>query len=194
MFVRVALDTGFRKSELLGLGTTSVETISRGGVEHKMLSLGRYTTKNDKPRMVPCTAAVRALIPTLNAQAIGGKWFPLGQGAWLMWDRIREDVKEMGGDIDEVGIHTLRHTCLTRLAKGGMELQRLSMWAGHSDVSITARRYSHLDAADLLGGVDLLGATATSEIISDANPETSGYQNQYVNGGNRAELGTPSLQ
>ncbi len=42
-----------------------------------------------------------------------------------------------------------------------MELQRLSMWAGHSDVSITAKRYSHLDASALAGGIGILGTVPT---------------------------------
>jgi integrase len=194
MFLRVALDTGFRKGELLILGPHSVIQLQKNGVDHLFLSLPRYDTKTNKPRVVPCSAAVARLIPALNAQAPNGLWFPLGQGAWLMWDRIREDVKAMGGDIDEVGIHTLRHTCLTRLARGGMELQRLSMWAGHSDVSITARRYVHLDASALLGGVELLGATPAQDGKQDADPELSFFSNPSVDRGNRAECGTVTVQ
>lgn len=194
MFLRVALDTGFRKGELLILGPSSVQVIQHRGQEHQMLGLPRYETKNGKPRMVPCSAAVAALIPALNAQAVGGRWFPLGQGAWLMWDRIRDDVKAMGGNIDDVGIHTLRHTCLTRLARGGMELQRLSMWAGHSDVSITARRYVHLDASALLGGVSLLDANDTLSGNHLQDEETSVLSNYSMGDANRAGLGTARLQ
>lgn len=191
MFVRVLIDEGFRRSEALQLGPESVVNLDVDGQPYPFLQLDRYKTKNGKPRLVPCTPAVRELIPALNAQAHAGRWFPLDASAWYMWDNIRADVKEMGADIDDVGLHTLRHTCITRLAQGGMELQRLSLWAGHSDVSITAKRYSHIDATDLLRG---LGTVPTSGDNWNDNPELSAQRNYSVNEGNRAEAGTARLQ
>lgn len=193
MFVRVLLDTGFRRSEALLLGPKSVVMVKVGGVPIPYLSLPQYTTKNDKPRMVPCTAAVEALLSILDSQAIEGRWFPLDASAWYMWDNIRQDVKKAGGDIDDVGLHTFRHTCITRLALGGMELQRLSMWAGHSDVSITAKRYSHLSAQALAGGVAILGTAPTNGDNLDANPELSAQANVSKAGVNRAQDGTARL-
>ncbi|MCT8002347.1 tyrosine-type recombinase/integrase [Sphingomonas sanguinis] len=105
-----------------------------------------HKTKNGKAHMVPATDTVVALLDTLNKQAVGGCWFQLDSN-------IHNDVKAMGHDIGDVGLHILRHTCITRLAFGGMELQRLSMWAGHSDVSIITKQYSHLDASALAGGI-----------------------------------------
>lgn len=194
MFIRVMLDTAFRKGEMYILGPHSVQYLRAGNQERMFLGLPRYGTKNGKPRLVPCTAAVEALVPTLNGQAVGGRWFPMESTCFLMWNAIRKDVKAMGGNIDDVTIHTFRHTCLTRLAKAGMELQRLSLWAGHSDVSITARRYSHLDASDLIGGVDLLGTLPTSKGKQDRDPELSVISNPSIAGGNRAELGTLTVQ
>ncbi len=90
-------------------------------------------------------------------------------------------MKAAGGDIDDVVLHTLRHTCITRLALGEMELRRLSMWAGHPDVSITAKRDSHRSAQALAlapaGGVDILGTAPTYGDSSDTLPETSARRN-----------------
>ncbi|WP_296675713.1 site-specific integrase [Novosphingobium sp.] len=200
MFVRVLLDTAFRRSEGLMLGPDSVTTIMHGDQAHTVLMLPIYSTKNDKPRIVPATAAVAALIPALDAQAVTDqrtgkrRWFPMDASAWYMWSNIRDDVKALGGDISDVGLHTLRHTCLTRLAKGGMELQRLSMFAGHSSVTITAERYSHLDAADLLGAVAILGTppAVTGNLVG--HPELSAKGNYQSSSGNRANLGTVTVQ
>lgn len=147
--------------------------------------------------MVPATPAVAALIPALNAQAETDKqgklrWFPT-DGVWYMWSNIRDDVNKLGGNIDDVGLHTLRHTCITRLGLSGMELQRLSMWAGHSDVSITAKRYNHLNAEALLRGVAILSNPANR---GNSTPDTapSAIQNLQDNGGKRANLGTGTVQ
>jgi integrase len=200
MFIRVLIDTAFRRGEALILGPHSVtEVTDDDGEVHLCLALPEYMTKSDKPRMVPMTQTLVDMIPALNAQALPDKdtgvsrWFPLDASAWYMWSNIRDDVKKLGSDIDDVGLHTLRHTCITRLALGGMELQRLSMWAGHSDVSITSKRYSHLDVAALLGGKAILSNPANGG-KSTPNPDPSGNRNYSVSGGNRAEAGTISLQ
>jgi integrase len=193
MFVRVLLDTGFRRGEGLLLGPDSVEVLTVGERKHPFLSLPRYQTKNGKPRMVPCSAAIIELLPELNAQAVDGKWFPLAGTAFYMWQGIRDDVKAMGGNIDDVGLHTLRHTCITRLAQGGMELQRLSLWAGHSDVSITAKRYSHINAADLLRGGWQLASNPAPAANLLCLGEQSAKGNSLVSGGNRDNLGTAHL-
>jgi integrase len=169
--------------------TEPVEVLTADDEDMVFIGLPRYATKNDKPRLVPATQAVIDLIPTLNAQAVPDKatgqlrWFPLDASAWYMWDNVRHDVKLLGGDIDDVGLHTLRHTCITRLAKGGMELQRLSMFAGHSSVMITASRYSHLQAQDLADAARILSIPAKTAMGNFLSP-----------GGNRAEAGTPTVQ
>lgn len=193
MFIRVLIDTGFRRGEALILGPDSVVSLRVEGQEQPFLALPEYQTKSDKPRMVPATPTVAALFDQLNAQAVNGRWFPLAASAWYMWSNVRDDVKAMGGNIDDVGLHTLRHTCITRLALGGMELQRLSMWAGHADVSITASRYSHLSAQALFGGVAILSNPANAD-NSDAIPDKSALRNYSVNGGNRDTAGTVTVQ
>jgi hypothetical protein len=60
--------------------------------------------------------------------------------------------------------------------------------------SMTANRYSHLNAQTLLGGVALLASNPPSAGIDPSNPEMSGLWNQSETGGNRAELGTVTIQ
>lgn len=115
---------------------------------------------------------------SLNSQAAEGRRFPMDSTAWYMWDNIRRDVKAAGGDIDDVGLHTLRHICITRLALGEMRLQRLSMRAGHSDVSITA----------------LAGGGSHLRDNSDTIPEMSAPRNVFIDGVKHANPGTTRLQ
>lgn len=158
--IRFLLDTAARLGEAL---MTGPDDLTRLSDEVTLVTFARYRTKNDKPRSVPLTraafAALAGLHDDLGRRAGQDKWlyFPLNEGtAWYMWSNIRDDLAALGADISDVTLHTLRHTCLTRLAQGGMELLRLQKWAGHSDPKITAERYVHLRADDLVGGLDIL--------------------------------------
>jgi integrase len=58
-------------------------------------------------------------------------------------------------EFDDVSLHTLRHTCASRLVQGGMDLYKVMKWLGHSDVKVTMI-YAHLAPQHLAGGVDIL--------------------------------------
>jgi len=180
--IRWLLDTGFRLGEALSLGPDTVRQVTvidpstRQPKTVWVAELARYSTKSDKPRAVPLTDRCVADLPMLETQT-GTRpkgteivFFPMEPSlAWYMWDQIRDDLAKDGVDIADVTLHTLRHTCLTRLARGGMDILRLQKWAGHSDISITAERYAHLVPADLVHGLDILagfGSGETTEVSS----------------------------
>ncbi|MBA4172820.1 MAG: hypothetical protein C0511_09250 [Hyphomicrobium sp.] len=165
MLMLVLADTGFRMGEALQLGPGSInrqrwqDALTGQDQEGTFLMLGRYTTKNDKPRQVPVTERLLRLIPTLNARAKGGRWFPWQPGSntplrYLGF--IKQDVKRRGYSIDDVTLHTWRHTCATRLAQGGMDLIALRDWLGHGDIKITAGRYIHLMVGHIHRGTSIL--------------------------------------
>lgn len=163
VLIRFLLDTGARLGEALATGPEDIARLERDGDPVYLATFARYRTKNDKPRSIPLTAAVveglQSLHSDLGRRRGEDKWlyFPLNEGtAWYMWSNIRDDLAELGFDISDVTLHTLRHTCLTRLAKGGMDLLRLQEWAGHSDPKITAERYVHLRPDDLVSGLGIL--------------------------------------
>lgn len=61
-------------------------------------------------------------------------------------------------DIEPTTFHSLRHTFCTILAKQGVPLKTASMLMGHSDISITARIYTHVDDAEMKKGIEKLSA------------------------------------
>lgn len=186
-FIRILRNTGFRKGEAFALGPSSIVSV-QGRLFYR---LARYTTKNDKPRMVPVAAEDAAEIDALNGQAVKGRWFPLESVAHHMWCNVRDDVAAGGQhDIADVTLHTWRHTCITRLLRGGMDLVRVSRWAGHSDIKITAERYGHLLADDLLTGLAIIDGPGSGE----ANPPTPDNRTVPHHEGKRAMHGTPYLQ
>lgn len=201
ILIRFLLDTGGRLGESLmtGPGDLTVVPVDDDGNTATLVTFGRYRTKNDKPRSVPLTSETERNLRSLEndlairtyeneEQKIVEKKVYFGfkeATAWYMWSNLRDDLAELGFDIGDVTLHTLRHTCLTRLAQGGMELLRLQKWAGHSDPKITAERYVHLRVDDLLSGLDIL---QSSNGGNHANVNTSDA------GGKRAGDGTISLQ
>lgn len=193
--IRYLLDTGARLGEALSTGPENISTI-RG---QSYVTFARYRTKNDKPRTVPLTPAVAAGFEELK-EHIGkrkGEWsyFPLTEGtAWYMWDQVRQDVKKSGFNIDDVTLHTLRHTCLTRLAQGGMDLLRLQKWAGHSDPKITADRYTHLQPGDLDFGLAILDSSNGGFEKTQGHDGGIGVKSNFDRAtANRAGAGAPLL-
>jgi len=58
--------------------------------------------------------------------------------------------------IQQTTFHALRHTFCTLLAQMGVPLKTASVLMGHSDISITARIYTHVDNQELKKGIEKL--------------------------------------
>ncbi|MBF7012562.1 site-specific integrase [Novosphingobium resinovorum] len=201
----VALDTGFRLGELLSLGQKSIRTKrwldqSTGKqIAATYLGLERYSTKSDKPREVPATDRVLRTIPLLNAMAVKGRWFPWKSGSGgpgYMLLNLKADMEDRGFDISDVTMHSMRHTCATRLAIGGMDLVALRDWLGHSDIQITAQRYIHLMSSHLFRGAAILNLGGTCSAPTGIEPseeDSSTTANTPPSGNDRTEAGTVAL-
>lgn len=140
-FIVVAVDTGFRRGELLGL--TPRDYVNG------MLHL--WQTKNGKPRAVPVTQRVAAI---LEARAEERKVFKLSvETVHNQWQRVRH---LMGLDDDpQFVIHMLRHTCASRLVQRGVPLAVVQAWMGHTTI-MTTMRYAHLAPSNLQVAKDAL--------------------------------------
>ena len=55
-----------------------------------------------------------------------------------------------------VDLHSLRHTCATRLARAGWPMAKLQRFMGHQDPRTTQRYYDHLEVEDLEASLGLL--------------------------------------
>jgi integrase len=133
--VLVAITTGARKGELLGLTWGDVD------LERAEACVGR--TKNGDPRVLP-------LVPAVVAEL---KKFTAGAGS-LVFRSARDAERPMGIDLQfhtalraagirGVTFHTLRHTCASYLAKHGASLLEIAEVLGHRQLQMT-KRYSHL--------------------------------------------------
>lgn len=134
------LDTGCRVSEALGL--------QRGDVtlDGNRPTATFWVTKGGHSRTVPLTQrAVRSV------RFFTGRWEQgpfVGIDYWEAragWDRCRA---RLGPIFADVVLHTLRHTCASRLVQAGVDVVRVQKWLGHKDVK-TTMIYAKLAPADL---------------------------------------------
>lgn len=134
-FVVAALDTGFRAGELQAVRWLDVDFAGM------TLSVRSGYTKNGDPRTNPMTARLREVLEKWR-QIAGGKGEDLVFGAWRYrepFERAR-DAAKLGAD---VLVHSLRHTFISRLVLGGVNIRTVQELAGHRTITMTMR-YSHL--------------------------------------------------
>lgn len=143
-FVVMAIDTGFRRSELLGF---MVKEYRRGH-----LHLHPEDTKTSKARSIPATDRVKEIIArrSNNERVFDGFSHPQLSKRW-------ESVRVALGKKEnpEYVIHMLRHTCASRMAMQDKSAQFIQMWMGHAS-PMTTSRYMHLAPSKLEEGTKAL--------------------------------------
>jgi integrase len=130
------VDTGARLGEAIGLSWGDIHD-------------GRATfwlTKSGRSRSVPLTCRAQAAV-SRTSRRIGGPFAGISQARFRgAWHEAKAQVG-MGQD-KEVVPHCLRHTCASRLVRGGIDIRRVQMWLGHQTLQMTMR-YAHLATHDL---------------------------------------------
>jgi integrase len=114
---------------------------------------------------VPLTRRVREILSpmarTRSGPFAGIKQYQLRQ----VWHEAKSDVG-LGGDVELVP-HSLRHTCASRLVRGGVDIRRVQMWLGHQTLQMTMR-YSHLATHDLDVCVPILEHATAAHMLKTA--------------------------
>lgn len=139
--VYLALQTGMRKSELLGLRWNDINFEA-----HKILA---RETKNGEPRQVPMSRRAAWLLRKLAARN------PLAE--WVFQSQRRDGSKAPASEIktawrramrlarvEGFRFHDLRHTFASHFAMRRGDLYALAKILGHSNPKITLDRYAHL--------------------------------------------------
>jgi integrase len=143
--VEVLVDTGCRLSEVLNL---KYEDINLGT---NLITI--WINKGDKPRSLPMTERVRTILERRRSQEAVKPFTIARDQAERAWSWTR---KRMGlvGDLEFV-MHSLRHTCATRLIDKGIDLYTVKEWLGHSTIQVT-ERYAHLNPEKLVHAATVL--------------------------------------
>lgn len=147
--VALAVNTGMRKGELLGLEWERVNLSTS--------AITLYRTKSRKPRGVPINQAVYdALVGLeLDPERRQGLVFKRrGGGAWGEIRTAFATALSRAG-IKGFRFHDLRHTAASHLVMRDASLNDVRELLGHSDLKMT-QRYAHLSPAHLRQAVGLL--------------------------------------
>lgn len=134
-FFELLIDTGLRVGEGLNLRKEHID------FDNGFIHI--YENKTDNPRTVPMSPRV---IEILLSRVNNDKLFPHINYQKLLY--AFNAGKKRANLPQDITIHSLRHTCLTRLAKSGANAAIIMAWAGHRELA-TSQRYVHLGADDL---------------------------------------------
>jgi integrase len=144
--VDLAMHTGMRRSEILGLRWADVD------LRRRTITLTH--TKNNERRVIPVNDTVAATLKALPRHLDTDLLFPAVNGPMVtraFWRACRK------ARLPNLRFHDLRHTFASYLAMGGFNLRTIQQLLGHRDLRMTSR-YAHLSADHLQQAVKSLDA------------------------------------
>lgn len=141
-FIRLALNTGCRRDEILRLEWRRVD------LERNLFFLEGKDTKSGKRRSIPLNLEARAALLDLaryrEKYCPNSPWVfahPNGERLQSIRTAFRKSLERLG--IEDFRIHDLRHTCASWLVSRGQQLDAVRDLLGHSTIKMT-ERYAHL--------------------------------------------------
>jgi integrase len=148
----VLLDSGLRLGEALALQWPDVHLEPVGGARYGWIQVRAGKSKNAR-RTVPLAARVSRLLTEKHTCATSVWVFPgvspdrpvLGTSLAHMHTNIcrpKSCDKQSYSFPKDFVLHSLRHTCLTRLGEAGADAFTIMKLAGHSSVTVS-QRYVH---------------------------------------------------
>jgi integrase len=107
----------------------------RGGINWDSGEVLALDTKADIPRAIPMTQRVRSILED-RVKMHGPRPFGILSVSLseVRWRAMRTAL--FAGD-QALTLHSLRHTCCTRLIAAGMDAFRVQRWMGHASVTTT---------------------------------------------------------
>ncbi|GAB3468020.1 site-specific integrase [Azotobacter salinestris] len=153
-FIRLAVNTGCRKEEMLGLEWRRVD------LHNRLIHLEGQHTKAGKRRSIPINegalSALKGRMAFRAKHCPASPWVfcrPTGERAVSVRAGFEKACQKAG--ITDFVIHDLRHTCAAHLISAGVPLSEVRDLLGHSTVTMT-ERYAHLAPARVRDAVAVL--------------------------------------
>ena len=147
----LAAETGLRRSELFGLWWEDIDTTARTVRVRRACIDGTFgKPKSEKSRRtlelttlaVSTLQAWRVRTPFKGARQLA---FCTDRGGSLSGNKVSAHVNASAtrAKLEDVGLHTLRHTYGSHLIAAGEDLATVSAALGHASITITASVYLH---------------------------------------------------
>ena len=177
LMIALAYDAGLRREELCVLATDDLDPA------HRTLRVRAETTKTRRARVVPYSAAAGVL---LHGYLAHRRSITRERGVLLVsesrrnrgepitpwtWSKVVRSLALRAG-LPAFSTHTLRHLCLTDLARSGWELHHIAAFAGHRSTQTTLQ-YIHLSGRDLAAKLEGGMAQIHSERIAQISQALS---------------------
>jgi len=149
----LAYDAGLRREELCSLRTDDLDPA------YRTLRVRAETTKNRRARVLPYSVPTGKLLQAYLAHrrvlssARGLLFLSESRRNWTQpitlwtWSKVVRALAVRAG-VPRFSTHTLRHLCLTDLARSSWELHEIASFAGHRNLATTLQ-YIHLSGRDL---------------------------------------------
>jgi site-specific recombinase XerD len=174
----LAYDAALRREELCRLDSADLQPA------HRLLRVRAETSKSRQDRVVPYSETTGVLLSAYLAHRrdLSRKRGPLflseshrnhaePLSLWT-WSKVVRRIAN-SADLPRLSTHTLRHLCLTDLARAGWDLHEIARFAGHRSVSVT-QQYVHMSGRDLArkleNGMAQIHEWRIRELAADRTP------------------------
>lgn len=137
--VIVAIETGMRRGELLGLKWSDIS--------HNRRVISLAMTKNGTSREVPLSQRAYEALMTLKQCETVDQSMPFAMTTSAFEQTWRRVLKRAG--VRDLKFHDLRHEAVSRFFELGLNIMEVSSISGHKELSML-KRYTHLNAESLV--------------------------------------------
>jgi integrase len=163
IWLHLALNTGARKGEILGLTWDDID------VENREITFRGIETKNRQTRRVPISDPLLEMLEKHHEDADerDGPVFPV-RSHRKPWAKLQQMAK-----LPHVTPHTLRHHVASTMVLRGVALTIVRDLLGHKNISVTSR-YLKVRTEDKMKALNLLGDADADEV--DDPQEAEGAQ------------------
>ena len=135
--IAFAIETGMRRSEILGLTWENIN-------QEKQLAY-LPLTKNGTSREVPLSKKAVQVLSNQRARQDIPTPFPVNANAFRSaWERLRKRA-----DLCDLRFHDLRHEAISRFFEMGLSIPEVALISGHKDAKMLFR-YTHLRAGNII--------------------------------------------
>lgn len=149
------IDVGCRFSE--------AERMRDGEIDLRRRCVYFPKTKNGRPRTVPLTGKA---LGAVESRITSVKKYKVFSYTYKQYEYLFRKAKgALGLEYDkQLSIHTLRHTCASRLAAKGVSLPAIQAWGGWSSLA-ACQKYMHID----ITGLEMARRALESECVQSVD-------------------------
>jgi len=151
--IGLAYDAALRREEICLVQSGDLDPA------HRSIRIRAETTKGGRERIIPYSAATGELLkaylahrrtlsqergPLFLSESRRNRAYPI---TFWTWSKVIRRIADRA-NLPQFSTHTLRHLCLTDLARAGWDLHEIARFAGHRNLE-TTQQYIHLSCSDL---------------------------------------------